>query len=296
VDTVSSEPDQIAASLLKLLNSHGHGFQYAVVRRLDQLYSEGKSRWFIDGVEFPVTVGDQTTHIDFILKSKTGRTYIVAECKRADPAKARWCFVRAPYTSRNPRPTEVLFEQVSCNELGLVTRRAIRAYAKEDGYHLGFELRTGRKGNGESQQGRTINEAVSQVLRGTSGLINHLQDAAPGQPKTTHLIRFIPVIITTARIFITKADLGEANLKTGNLSPEALMVEPCDAIWFTHNRSPALKPNAPSTTGSSDFNQFSSSLRNEFSRSVAIISADGLDSFMSWNLEEWLWSWDGGSS
>jgi hypothetical protein len=159
VDTVSSESDQIASSLLKLLNSHGHSFQYAVIRRLDQLYSEGKSRWFIDGVEFPVNVGDQTTHIDFILKSKTGRTYIVAECKRADPAKARWCFVQAPYTLRNPRPTEVLFEQFSCNELGLVTRKAVRAYANEDGYHLGIELRSGKQGDGEFQQGRPINEA-----------------------------------------------------------------------------------------------------------------------------------------
>jgi hypothetical protein len=120
-------------------------------------------------------------------------------------------------------------------------------------------------------------------------LINHLQETAPSQPKTTHLIRFVPIIITTAKIFITKADLGEANLKTGNLSPEAVKIEPCDAIWLTHNRSPALKPNAPSITAASDFNQFSSALRNEFARSVAIISADGLDSFMSWNLEDWLW-------
>lgn len=290
MDIAATESDQIAGSLLKLLNSHGHSFQYAVVRRLDQLYSAERSRWLIDGVEFPVNVGDQTTHIDFILKSRTGRTYIVAECKRADPSKARWCFVRAPYTSRNPRPKEVVFEQFSYNELGLVTRRAIHAYADEDGYHLGFELRTGKKGEGEFQQGRTISDAVSQVLRGTSGLINHLQDTAIGQPKTTQLIRFVPIIITTASLFTSNADLGEANLKTGNLSPDAVKVEPRDAIWFTHNRSPALKPNAPSTTASSDFNQFSSALRNEFARSVAIVNADGLDSFMSWNLEEWLWS------
>jgi hypothetical protein len=121
----SSQSEQIAASVLKVLNSHGHRFQHAVVRRLEDLYCEKRSAWFIDGVEFPVSAGGQTTHIDFILKSKSGRTYIVAECKRADPAKARWCFARAPYTWRNPRPMEVIFEQFSLNELGLVTRRAI---------------------------------------------------------------------------------------------------------------------------------------------------------------------------
>lgn len=141
----SNQSDQIAASVLKTLNSHGYSFQYSVVRRLDHLHAEERSRWLIDGVEFPVTAGGQTTHIDFILKSKTGRTYIVVECKRADPAKAKWCFTRAPYTTRNPRSTEVIFEQLSFNELGLVTRRAIPAYANEGVYHLGFELRASPK-------------------------------------------------------------------------------------------------------------------------------------------------------
>lgn len=287
--TPSSQSEQIAASVLKVLNSHGHSFQYAVVRRLEDLYCEKRSPWFIDGVEFPVSAGGQTTHIDFILKSKSGRTYIVAECKRADPAKARWCFARAPYTSRNPRPMEVVFEQFSLNELGLVTRRAMPAYASEAVYHLGFELKTGETGDGKGHRSQTINEAVTQVLRGTSGLINHLQETASSQPKAAHLIRFVPVIFTTAQINVTNVDLGEADLRTGNLSPQAVQTESCNAIWFTHNRSPALKPNARSTTALSDFNEFSSALRNEFARSVAIVSTDGIDEFLSWDLEEWLW-------
>jgi hypothetical protein len=285
--TPPDHSDQIAASLLKSLNSHGHSFQYAVVRRVDQLNSEGRSRWLLDGVEFPVIAGGQTTHIDFILRSKSGRTYIVAECKRADPAKARWCFAHAPYTRRNPRPKELIFDQFSCNQFGLVTHTAVAAHADAGVYHLGFELRTGETGDGVGQRGQAINEAVTQVLRGTSGLINHLQDTAPRGPETTQLIRFIPVVITTAQIFVTNADLGEADLQTGNLPLEAVKVEPSDGIWFTHNRSPVLKPKAPSATAFSDFNEFSSALRNEFSRSVAIISAAGIDEFLSLDMEEW---------
>jgi hypothetical protein len=287
--TPSNQPEQIAASVLKLLNSHGYSFQHAVIRLLDNLHSEGRSRWLIDGVEFPVSAGGHTTHIDFILKSRTGRTYIVVECKRADPAKAKWCFTRAPYTSRNPRPTEVIFEQFSFNELGLVTRRAMPAYANEGVYHLGFELRTGETGDSKGQRNQAINEAVTQVLRGTSGLINHLQETVSSHPATTQLIRFVPVIITTAQICVTEIDLGGADLRTGNLSPQAVQIDNPTSIWFTHNRSPALKPNAPSTTARSDFNDFSAALRNEFARSVAIISTDGIEDFMSWNLEEWLW-------
>lgn len=287
--TASSQSEQIGASVLKLLNSHGYSFQHAIIRLLDNLFSEGRSRWLIDGVEFPVTAGGQTTHIDFILKSKTGRTYIVVECKRADPAKAKWCFTRVPYTSRNPRSTEVIFEQFSFNELGLVTRRAMSAYANEGVYHLGFELRTGETGDSKGQRNQAINEAVTQVLRGTSGLINHLQETVSSRPEKDQLIRFVPVIITTARTCVTDLDLGNADLGTGNLSPQTVKIDNPNAIWFMHNRSPALKPNAPSTTARSDFNNFSAALRNEFARSVAIISTDGIEEFMSWDLEEWLW-------
>src|SRR5436309_3010923 len=92
---------QIVASLRKVLNSHGHGFHYAVVRRAEELLSSRQSTWLFDGVEFPVTTAGQITHVDFILRSRTGRTLMIAECKRADPAKALWCFAKGAYTWRN---------------------------------------------------------------------------------------------------------------------------------------------------------------------------------------------------
>jgi hypothetical protein len=76
--------------------------------------------------------------------------------------------------------------------------------------------------------------------------------------------------------------------KTTDLGKTQVQIDNPTSIWFTHNRSPALKPNAPSTTTHSDFNNFSAALRNEFARSVAIVSTDGIEEFMSWNLEEWL--------
>jgi len=281
-------PKDITASLRKLLNSHGHGFQYAVLRRLEQLHTDHKSKWIIDGVEFPVFAGGQTTHIDFILKGASGRTLLVVECKRSDPATANWCFVQAPYTARNPKTTEVIFEQFSWNELGLVTRVAIPAYANDPVCHLGFELRTGKSGDGVGGRNQTINDAVSQVLRGTSGLLNHLQESAIGQPKSIQLVRVIPLIITTAEIFITTADLGSADLHTGTLPAEAISTKKVTNVWFTHNRSPALKPTAP-LTGRAKFNDLSSALRSEFARSIAIVNSEGIDDFMSWDLEEWLW-------
>jgi hypothetical protein len=70
-----------------------------------------RASWMFDSAEFPVVAGGSTTHVDFILRSRSRRTYLVAECKRADPARARWCFARAPYTWHNPIKGEVIFDQ-----------------------------------------------------------------------------------------------------------------------------------------------------------------------------------------
>lgn len=83
------------SKLRKVLNSHGHSFQHAVLRRLEQLHTDHKSKWVIDGVEFPVFAG-QTTHTDFILKETSGRTLLVAECKADTLLQARFRFERSP--------------------------------------------------------------------------------------------------------------------------------------------------------------------------------------------------------
>src|SRR5688500_12031654 len=97
----STEGEQLSPEIRKVLNTHGYGLQYAALRRVEQLNSSEETPWVFDGAEVPVVAGNIPVHIDFILRSKTQQTYLIAECKRADPATARWCFVRAPYTWRN---------------------------------------------------------------------------------------------------------------------------------------------------------------------------------------------------
>src|SRR5687768_4972548 len=106
-----SDDREIAASLRKVLNSHGHGFHYAVIRRAEELKLSGRGRWNLEAAEIPVVTRGSSTHIDFVMTNDSGFTFLVAECKRADPAKARWCFARAPYTWRNIGSSELVFDQ-----------------------------------------------------------------------------------------------------------------------------------------------------------------------------------------
>jgi len=67
--TEPPEDPRVSNNLRKVLNSHGHGFHYAVLRRFHDLSRTEKTAWAwrYEASEFPVIVGTDTTTIDFIL-------------------------------------------------------------------------------------------------------------------------------------------------------------------------------------------------------------------------------------
>lgn len=279
------EPGQVSAGLRKMLNIHGYGFHYAIMRKAEQLFSSREAGWVLEGSEFPVATRYDTTHIDFILRRRSSRTYLVAECKRADPARARWCFAKAPYTWRNARTDEIILDEFKCGPANTVLQKPCIRRTTRGTYHVGLELRTGEPGDGIQQGGLAINQAVSQVLRGTSGLINHLLLVSRGSFNTEETVTFIPVIFTTAQIWVTGADLGAATLENGHLPGECVEAARFDWIWFSHNRSPHLRHDLEWTGTEADL---AKEMRYEFARSIAIVSPQGVEAFFNMDVEELL--------
>jgi hypothetical protein len=217
---------------------------------------------------------------------------MIAECKRVDPAKALWCFAKTPYTWRNANPDELAFDELEVQANKQMNRRAHFAYARQTVFQLGFELKTGQTGDGFGQS-RAINDAITQVLRGKSGLINHLCESIRTADhrslgiESIRTIRFIPVIFTTAQIWVTDVDLTDADLNTGNLVNQ-VEAKATDWIWLTHNQTSNLRPEFYWQQERSALDGFSCDLRREFARSIAIVSPSGVDDFLSFNFEEWL--------
>jgi hypothetical protein len=88
-------------------------------------------------------------------------------------------------------------------------------------YHLGLELKTNEKGDGGWQSSSAINTAVTQVLRGSSGLIDHFHNkirqidhASFKTNFANKAVTFVPAIFTTAQIWITDADIGSTDLNS----------------------------------------------------------------------------------
>src|SRR6266567_54840 len=92
------------AGFAKALNRHGYGFQYAVLKRLEDLRDNKRSSLIFEAAEFPVEAKGQHTRIDFVLRHVSDfprPLFVTAECKRANPSHSNWCFVKAPIISRN---------------------------------------------------------------------------------------------------------------------------------------------------------------------------------------------------
>src|SRR5579885_3410041 len=89
----------VEAGFRKALDSHGYGFQYAVLQRAKELHKT-TSPWYPVVPEFGVEAKGRDTRIDFVLGTRGMTLFLVCECKRANPAIANWCFAQADWPDK----------------------------------------------------------------------------------------------------------------------------------------------------------------------------------------------------
>jgi hypothetical protein len=288
-------PDNVS-DVRKVLNTHGHAFQYAVLRRAEELAREERSRWIFEAAEFPVGDASAPIHADFVLSAAPylfggpggtdHRAYLVAECKRADPARARWCFVAAPYTHRDPSEREIYFQQMRSGFGSRTEPDVLRKLASIPTAHLGFELKTAVKGDG-SGGGGALREATTQVLRSMNGLIDQRFGKPSPSTERPTIATFLPVVFTTANLLVAKGSLADADLVTGELPNEWGEVREVDWLWYTYNQSPALRHHVGDGAASSS-DSISHAIVRDYSRTLAVVSPAGIDKFLAFDFFSWL--------
>ncbi len=266
--------------LRKVINSHGHAFQSAVLRRGEELYGERRSRWVFEAAELPVEVRGTSTRIDFVLWQKKwsglgAAQVLVGECKRANPALSNWCFVRAPYTRFGGDDGSLIVDEVHRDNEQIVTSAQTIAFSRSV-YELGFELRSDKKGDGPG--GRTaIEEACGQVLRGVNGLIRLFVDKNLDIVKPERL-PIVPAIFTTAQLFVSEVDLRTTDLATGELPATESELKQVPWLWHQYNMAPQLKHTLSTGESILDLGHLA---ERWYTRSIAIVSPDGIDDFLS---------------
>lgn len=276
--------DPTQGDIRKVLGSHGHGFQYALLRLIADLGTD--AAWFFQVAEFPVGSGPNATHIDFVLKARDeARIYLVAECKRADPARASWCFVKAPYTRGGAAANEIVFQAVCARPVNIAYGVPITSGTLDNLCHLGFELRTGQTGDGFST-GPMIKEATAQVLRGMNGLADQMFKRGSIRVEQEGYTMFLPVIFTTASLYVVDGDLGAADVLNGKLPDGWGEVKNVDWLWLNQSQSPDLLHSLQAPSSGFDLPGI---LYAEYNRSIAIVSAGGAKKFLkNVLLAQWL--------
>jgi len=285
----NEETDQeLKQAFTKTLNRHGYGFQYRVLKEAWELCGLG-SHWVFNVSEFPVEVQGAGTRIDFVLSRRhdreDGAFYLLAECKRSNPALSNWCFARAPFVHENRVHGVSGYEPLIIDSCHLDERNAVQVSAKPSGklynaYHIAVEVRSkGIKGDSSGETRQAIESAATQASRGLNGMIQFIL----GNPhflaagRRAHLL---PAIFTTANIWVTEADLSTADLNTGNidLSRSQFTKEPW--IAFQYHLSPGLKHSYFSEERSSSLN---STMDADYVRTIPIVSPAGIEPFLRWS-------------
>jgi hypothetical protein len=285
MQTLSGEPlnpDSVGKELRHAINRHGHAFQNAVLARAEALYQDRGSRakWMFDCVEVPVEVRGQSTRIDILLHQiecdgGAPARFLVAECKRANPALSNWCFARTTYLRRNLEDDRSPFaEHVRYDGTTFSSEPQTLSHGRKV-YALGYEVRADHKGDGPPGRG-AIEEACGQVLRGVNGFVQLLR-TAPHLMRPNRQVPIIPVVFTTANLWITHADLATADLHSGALASD-VHVEQAPWLWYRYHMSPGLRHDLPSAGVPHDVGR---SVERWFSRGVAIVSPSGIDEFLS---------------
>lgn len=278
---------KVEAAFQKVLNSHGYGFHYSVLKLASCLADRetNQSAWVLEAAEFPVQVQGFGMRIDFVLRHRHSQSfYLLAECKRANPYHSNWCFARAPFVRRNRTTTEPLFLECFQRNVPITGSKDIYSSSKrithlEDAYHIALEVRSGEKGDPEGRGRGAIEDAATQISRGIGGMVEFFSNNLLVLGEATQAY-FLPVIFTTAQVWASDVDLSKAELLTGNVNLGDRKFTRKDFIFYQYHLSPGLKHSHSPNERPGNMGDY---LDSEYIRTIAIVSAAGIDSFLLWS-------------
>lgn len=214
------------------LNEQGYLLQLRLLTLVNTA-KEGEAfpPWRIDAVEYPVSTanGDQT-RIDIVLTHmKFPGIHLAVESKRANPLYKRWVFF-----DQTVRPNSKFFfdiaEQFSkrTGEGMRYVRRLDQRVATTEVYTFYLEALQNRP-NSQKRSSATdaIEDAFRQVTVGQVGLMRKLirfGDNMVSVPVSPTLV--IPVVVTTAQLFVAGFGHDAPPLETAMLHPKDLVLMP----------------------------------------------------------------------
>ncbi|MHB8638627.1 MAG: hypothetical protein ACYDBL_02360 [Candidatus Acidiferrales bacterium] len=264
----------------RALEEQGHLFQercmFDITHKVSALAFKSK--------EYPVSVGETQTSVDFIFRAKNHQPrfmYFVFECKRANPKYSNWLFSRSvplaavnrsllvtKLTTNNAKHAFTLPVRVSSHEL--------RSELKYDDFvdPYGVEVRDKKEGDPT----KSIFGACQQVLTGIAGLVTEEKQRLEDGKVASFESLYIPIVLTTANLFRTEFRARDVDISTGRINADKTKTIPVKWIVIDFPTTGPLQVTLPegvlSDEGPTD------EYREKFKvKSVAIVKAEAIKEF-----------------
>lgn len=219
----------IHQTAVNALQEHGFLFQKRCLEEVRFL----RGRYRVESEEYPVSIGPKDTVIDFVLRMlDTGRTYIAFECKRAHPDYVFWVFPASPISSAPQQQ----FLLTAVGHLDHAPRKPVIQTCERNIFgeeplnfaDMGIEVSPNRSGTRKSGKTENIYSACTQVLTGIGGLACERKERMNSNAPQTYF--YIPVVVTSAELFVTSYKAADVDLKTGNVPFEKVNTRAVDWV------------------------------------------------------------------
>ena len=279
-----SHKDKIHESAVKALEEHGHLFQQRCLEEAKKL-----DRYKLESEEYPVSIGDVDTVIDFVLSADTEslvKFYFVFECKRANPDYVTWLFPKARdskepsfrflATNLHARPRADFFEIfLRTAELSLFPAE-LRMTVGE-----GLEVKD-KENRGKRSKTDSIYGACQQVLTGIAGLALELKERkyVSKEPKPIAMQFIIPIVVTTAKLYVTEYNRTDVNLSTGKPPLSKSDTYKVDWVSYDFPLRGAFQIAQPEEWENNLFYRLRKTRQKFKVQSVAIVNSDHLAQFL----------------
>ena len=259
------------------LNRHGYAFQHSILSRVKALREQNLTDWFFEAAEFPVEVRGEGTRIDLLLSSSGYYYWLLAECKRVNPAFADWVFFRAPHMHAGREDDRFVAEQITADgSSGGIELRTVTTF-RDRACHVAIQVKTKKDGDPAGGSGREIEDAAGQVLKGAGGTADFLgrsKQMFRGRPSVT----LVPVIFTTADLYIAPLDPGDVDPVSGEVRPNSLRPVAVPYLFYQYHVSPGIKHGLPERKAPPA--EPYGVLLLEFMRTITVVNAAGIDTFL----------------
>jgi hypothetical protein len=221
------------------LNEHGFAFRQRCLEEIRQLTDTKGQGWHLVSEEYPVSAGQYETVIDFVLGSFYKQDFFfVFECKRALPDYISWVFLDT--LIRRDEDYRFRTTTVVCRQGGTAKPEAQQETC---GINLPFShgdscrfVDTGlevyrQKQPGRQSQSKTILTACDQVLTGVTGLALERISQTRKSPEPDRWF-YIPIIVTTARLFLPRFKISDVSLQDGTIDPGKTKTHEVPWVYF----------------------------------------------------------------